>query len=105
MQISISGQHMDITDALKSHVEEKMQKINRHFDHVTNTHVVLLVEKNRHKAEANINGKGIQLHAEAEAEDMYTAIDAMANKLDRQVLKQKEKMTSHRGEASTSRQI
>ena len=94
---------MDITEALRTHVEDKMQKINRHFDHVTNTHVVLLVEKNRHKAEANINGKGIQLHATAEAEDMYSAIDAMANKLDRQVLKQKEKMIGHRGDHTAGR--
>ncbi|MFT5112797.1 MAG: putative sigma-54 modulation protein [Parasphingorhabdus sp.] len=98
MQISVSGQHMDVTDALRSHVEDKMQKINRHFDHVTDTHVVLLVEKNRHNAEATINGKGLNFHATAEADDMYSAIDAMISKLDRQLLRHKEKNTSHRAE-------
>ena len=100
MQISISGQHMDITESLRNHVEDKMQKISRHFDHVTNTHVVLHVEKNHHQAEATINGKGIQIHATGQANDMYSAIDAMTNKLDRQVLKHKEKQSSHRGDSA-----
>lgn len=95
MQISISGQHVDVTPALREHVEEKLDKIIRHFDHLTNTHVVLQVEKNRHKAEANINARGVQFHAAAEADDMYAAIDAMTNKLDRQVLKHKDKVSSH----------
>ena len=104
MQISVSGQHMDVTEALKSHVEEKMQKINRHFDYVTNTHVVLLVEKNRHHAEATINGKGSQFHATAEAEDMYAAIDAMTHKLDRQLQKHKEKSNNHRADPAAINQ-
>ncbi len=95
MRISISGQHMDITDALRSHVAEKVEKIARHFDHVTHTHVVLHVEKTRHMAEATINTKGATMHASGTADDMYAAIDSMADKLDRQVLKRKEKLTDH----------
>jgi putative sigma-54 modulation protein len=95
MQISISGQHVDVTPALREHVEEKLDKIIRHFDHLTNTHVVLQVEKNRHKAEANISARGVQFHAAAEADDMYAAIDSMTNKLDRQVLKHKDKVSNH----------
>ncbi len=95
MQISISGQRMEITPALHKHVAEKIEKIARHFDHVTHTHVVLHVEKTRHSAEATINTKGASLHASATADDMYTAIDALASKLDRQVIKHKEKLTDH----------
>ncbi|MXZ81124.1 MAG: ribosome-associated translation inhibitor RaiA [Gammaproteobacteria bacterium] len=95
MQVSISGHQLDITESLHNHVSEKVEKIIRHFDHVTNTHVVLHVEKTRHIAEATINAKGAMIHASSTAEDMYTAIDSMAHKLDRQVLKHKEKITDH----------
>ena len=95
MQISISGQHLDVTESLHHYVSEKIEKIGRHFDHVTNTHVVLQVEKNRHIAEATIAAKGAKIHASDTADDMYAAIDAMVSKLDRQVIKHKEKLTDH----------
>ena len=95
MQISISGQQLDITESLHNHVSEKVEKIVRHFDHVTSTNVVLHVEKTRHIAEATVNTKGAMIHASSTADDMYTAIDAMAHKLDRQVIKHKEKLTDH----------
>jgi putative sigma-54 modulation protein len=95
MQNNITGQNIDITDALRDYVNEKMDRIQRHFDHVTNTNVVLHVEKTRHLAEATINAKGGQLHANAEGEDMYAAIDSLTDKLDRQVLKLKEKSSDH----------
>jgi len=98
MQVSISGHHLDITPALREYVEEKLDKIFRHFDHLTSTHVILEVEKTRHKAEANINARKIRFHAAAEADDMYAAIDLMAGKLDRQVLKHKEKVNDHHAE-------
>ena len=95
MQIAISGHKMDITPPLKEYVTQKMTRIERHFDNVTNTSVVLHVEKTRHLAEATINTKGATLHANAEAEDMYAAIDELIRKLDSQVRKHKEKSTSH----------
>ncbi len=95
MQISISGQHMDVTESLHNHVSGKVGKITRHFDHVTNTNVVLLVEKTRHIAEATINIKGAMIHASSTSDDMYTAIDSLVSKLDRQVIKHKEKLTDH----------
>lgn len=95
MQISISGQHLEVTPALREYVEEKIERIVRHFDHVTSSNVVLHVEKTRHLAEATIKAKGATLHATGEAEDMYAAIDSLSNKLDRQVLRHKEKMTDH----------
>lgn len=95
MQIAISGHQMDITQPLKKYVTDKIGRIERHFDNVTNTTVVLHVEKTRHLAEATINAKGATLHANAEAEDMYTAIDTLIRKLDSQVRKHKEKSSDH----------
>ncbi len=77
------------------YVSGKVEKIVRHFDHVTNTNVILQVEKKRHMAEATINTKGAMIHASSTCNDMYAAIDSMVNKLDRQVLKHKEKLTDH----------
>lgn len=95
MQLTISGQHIAITDPIRAYVSEKFERIVRHFDHVTNTNVVLRVEKNRHLAEATINGTGAPLHANAEAGDMYAAIDALTAKLDHQVRRHKEKTRDH----------
>jgi putative sigma-54 modulation protein len=98
MQINISGQQIEITEPLRNYVSDKIGRIQKHFDHVTNTNVVLHHEKkkNRHLAEATLNTKGAQLHADSEGDDMYAVIDALADKLDRQVLKHKEKLASHR---------
>jgi putative sigma-54 modulation protein len=96
MQLDITGHHLEITDSLRNYVTEKLEKVNRHFDHVGNTHVILSVEKNRMLAEAKLNVTGGELFANAEDEDMYAAIDALIEKLDRQVKKHKEKLTDHR---------
>jgi putative sigma-54 modulation protein len=97
MQISLTGHHVDITDALRNYVESKFERLERHFDKVTNVHVILSVEKLRQKAEAtmHLNG-GADVYADDEKEDMYAAIDGLADKLDRQIKKHKEKMTNHR---------
>lgn len=95
MQITISGQHMDVTPPLREYVTTKLERIERHFDSVSDSNVVLHVEKNRHHAEATINTKGATLHANAQADDMYAAIDAVSHKLDTQVRKWKEKTTDH----------
>ena len=76
MQLNLTGHHVEITDPLRSYVNEKMDKLERHFDHVTNVHVVLSVEKLRQKAEADVHVSGAELFAEATSEDMYAAIDA-----------------------------
>src|SRR3569623_1469696 len=96
MQIQLTGHHVEITPALRQHVTEKMDRLARQFDHVSNVHVVLSVEKLRQKAEATINLSRGSVIAEAEAEDMYAAIDVLIDKLDRQVKKQKEKNTDYR---------
>ncbi|MGX2040971.1 ribosome hibernation-promoting factor, HPF/YfiA family [Methylocaldum sp. MU1018] len=95
MQISITGHHVEVTEALKSYVMEKMQRIERHFDKIVNVHVVLEVEKLIQKAEATVQVNGANLFAQEESEDLYAAIDGMADKLDRQILKHKEKIQEH----------
>lgn len=92
MKINISGHHVDITESLQGYVEEKMSRLSRHFDNITNGQVTLTVVKERMTAEATIHVAGADLHASAENDDMYAAIDQMTDKLDRQVLKHKEKL-------------
>lgn len=96
MKINLAGHHLDITPALRSYVETKLQRIERHFDHVTTAHVVLSVEKERNRAEATIHVNRGNLFAEAEHGNMYAAIDKMMDRLDRQVRKHKEKLVDHR---------
>ena len=96
MQLNLSGHHVDITDSMRAYVEEKLAKIERHFDHVTNVQVILSVEKLEQKAEATVHLAGNDVFAEAVNEDMYAAIDSLVDKLDRQVVKHKEKLL-HRG--------
>jgi putative sigma-54 modulation protein len=97
MQINISGHHIELTESLTDFVNSKFERLERHFDHVTKVHVVLEVEKNRQKAEATLHVSGADIHAESTNDDMYAAIDALTDKLDRQILKYKEKKTNHRG--------
>jgi len=96
MQINLTGHHIDITDSLRDYVETKFEKLERHFDHVSNVHVILTVEKLRQKAEATLHLNGADVFAESVQEDMYAAIDALVDKLDRQVKKHKEKTKNHR---------
>jgi putative sigma-54 modulation protein len=91
MQLNISGHHVDVTDALKSYTEEKLAKLERHYDQITNVHVVLSVEKLKQKAEATMHVSGAELFADADCDDMYAAIDMLTDKLDRQLIKHKEK--------------
>jgi len=95
MQVNITGHHVDITESMHDYVMSKLERVERHFDNVTNVHVILSVEKNRQKAEASVHISGGELFANAENDDMYAAIDAMADKLDRQIKKHKEKLTDH----------
>ncbi|MFA5985247.1 MAG: ribosome-associated translation inhibitor RaiA [Methylococcaceae bacterium] len=96
MQISVTGLHLDVTDSLKTHIDSKFEKLIRHFDHVTDVHVILSVEKLVQKAEATLQVSGAKLFAEDHQDDMYIAIDNLVDKLDRQIIKHKEKTGSHR---------
>lgn len=95
MNISLSGHHVEITPALRTYITSKLDRVQRHFDQVTDMTVILSVEKLRQKAEATLNVSGASLHADAEDGDMYAAVDALVDKLDRQIKKHKEKLTDH----------
>jgi putative sigma-54 modulation protein len=99
MHIDLTGHHMDITDSLRNYVNEKMSRLERHFDNVTSSHVILSVEKLRHKAEATIQLNGSKVFADSTQENMYAAIDTLVDKLDRQVKKHKEKHAEERHRA------
>jgi len=96
MNLNLTGHHLPITPAIRDYVVAKLERVTRHFDHVIDVNVVLAVEKLRHKVEANLHARGKDIHVEAVEPDMYAAIDALADKLDRQVVKHKEKLAVHR---------
>lgn len=91
MQITVSGHHIEVTPALRDYVNSKFTRLQRHYEQITNTDVTLVVEKMIQKAEATIHVAGANLFATSESNDMYAAIDALVDKLDRQLIKHKEK--------------
>ena len=100
MRIDTSGHQMDITPALRDYVESKLARLKRHFDQPFDVRTQLRLDKLQHHADATVSFAGRTLHAEATALDMYAAIDLLADKLDRLLLKQKEKLVDHhRGES------
>ncbi len=96
MQLSISGHHLDVTEAIKSYIEQKFKRIVRHDDHVTNVHVVISVERHHQRAEATLHGVGGEIFADAQSNDLYAAIDQLADRVDRQIVRQKEKRIERR---------
>lgn len=98
MQLEITGQNVEITQALRAYISEKTDRLTRHFDNLISGHFVLHLAKVNHTAEGTIQvaGRTNPIHAEAQAEDMYAAIDALMDKLDRQVRRHKGKVTDHR---------
>ncbi len=95
MNINITGHHLEVTPAIRDYVQTKMDRVLRHFDHVTSAHVILSVEKLRQKAEVTVQVRGKSIFVEAQDENLYASIDALADKLDRQVVKHKEKQSDH----------
>jgi putative sigma-54 modulation protein len=100
MNLTISGHHVQLTPAIREYVQSKLERIKRHFDHVIDIAVIIGVEKlaekdRRQRAEVNLRLRGNVIHVESFAEDLYAAIDALIDKLDRQVLKYKAKLQDH----------
>lgn len=100
MNLTISGHHLEVTPAIREYVHSKMERIMRHFDHVIDIAVILTVDNlqekdKRQKAEVNMNLSGKALHAEGIAHNLYAAIDTLIDKLDRQVMKHKNKVQEH----------
>jgi putative sigma-54 modulation protein len=104
MNLTISGHHLELTPAIREYVQNKLERIKRHFDHVIDVAVILTIDKlpekeRRQKAEINLHLRGKNLHVESIAHDLYAAIDALIDKLDRQVIKYKSKLQDHQHEA------
>jgi putative sigma-54 modulation protein len=108
MNLNLSGHHLEITPAIREHVLSKLGKVKRHFDHVIDVNVILSVEKLKQKAEANVHLSGKTIFVECDDANLYVAIDSLVEKLDRQILKHKEKHAARRhddsGKHSTAEQ-
>ncbi len=99
MNLNVSGHHLEVTPAIRSYVSTKLERVKRHFDHVIDAHVILSVAKLRQKAEVTLHVRGKDIHCACEDEDLYAAIDLLVDKLDRQVLKYKDKRHDRAHEA------
>lgn len=102
MQVNISGHQLDVTDPLRDYVEEKLSRLERHFDRITNVQVIMSIDKLKQKIEATLHVAGGEVVANAEHDDMYAAIDLLIDKLDRQLIKHKEKQVE-RQQGATAR--
>jgi len=100
MNLQLTGRHLEITPAIREYTTGKFGKIKRHFDNVIDVKIILSVEKLKQKAEATVHISGKDVFVECENENLYTAIDSLVNKLDRQVLKHKEKISARRHDDS-----
>jgi len=98
MNLKLTGSHVEITEAMREYVSSKISKITRHFDHVIDVSVILSIDKLKQKAEANIHIRGKDIFVEADSENMYASIDSLIDKLDRQILKHKEKSLEKRNQ-------
>jgi len=95
MRIETFGKDVEVTPALHEYVETKLQRLGKHFDQHCEVRVTLELRKNEHHVDASANVPGQTLHAEAGGQTMYAAIDILADKLDRLVIKHKEKKQQH----------
>ena len=95
MNLNITGHHVEVTPAIREYVSGKLDRVIRHFDNVTSVNVILSVDKLDQKAETTVHVRGKDIHVESADADLYAAIDAMTDKLDRQVLKYKQKAAEH----------
>ncbi|MEW5248105.1 ribosome-associated translation inhibitor RaiA [Microbulbifer sp. 2201CG32-9] len=96
MQINISGRHLELTPALRDYCREKLERLSHHNDLITSVQITLSIERELQRSEALIHVNGAEIFANSEADDMYAAIDALTDKLDRQLVKHKEKLRKHR---------
>ena len=105
MNLSITGRHLEVTPAINEYVKTKMARGARHFDNVIDTQVMLSVERLKHTAEVTMRLPGKDLHCEASDENLYAAIDLLADKIDRQVIKYKDKVQNHAHEPLKRQEI
>ncbi len=94
MNLHLTGHHVEITPAIRKYVVQKLSRINSHFDYVIDVNVVMTVEESDQKIEANVHLSGKDIHVQAHDGDMYAAIDGLMDKLDRQVIRHKERFAT-----------
>jgi putative sigma-54 modulation protein len=95
MNLQISGHHLEITPAIHDYATGKLERVTRHFDNVIDVSVILSVDKLKQKAEVTVHLSGKDIHVESVEEDLYAALDSLVDKLDRQILKHKQKVQDH----------
>jgi ribosome hibernation promoting factor len=95
MNLTVSGHHVVVTTAIRNYVETKFSRISRHFDHVIDVNVILSVDKAGQKAEASCHVRGKEIFVESGDQDLYAAIDLLVDKLDRQIIKYKDRVRAH----------
>lgn len=97
MNLTISGRHLEITDAIRTHVTDGLDRVKRHFDKVIDANVVLAIEKHRHRqiAEINLHANGLRINAKESSADLYASIDSALSKIERQVTRHKERIKRH----------
>jgi putative sigma-54 modulation protein len=105
MNLHVTGHHLEVTPALRDYLSSKLERLTRHFDHMIDVSVILSVEREQRRIEANVHVSGKDLFAESQDTDMYAAIDALIDKLDRQVVKHKEKRAAARGDLPLKRAV
>lgn len=105
MNLNITGRHLEITPAIRDYVKNKMSRVARHFDNVIDTQVMLSIERLKHTAEVTMRLRGKDIHCEASDENLYAAIDLLSDKIDRQVLKYKNKLQDHAHEPVKKQQL
>ena len=96
MNLHLTGHQLPITPAIREYIAAKLERINHHFDNVIDVNVIMSVEKLQQKIEATVHVRGRDIFCESSANDMYVAIDRLVDKLDRTIIKHKEKTLSHR---------
>ncbi|MDQ3026492.1 MAG: ribosome-associated translation inhibitor RaiA [Pseudomonadota bacterium] len=96
MNLHLTGHHVEITPAIRDYVVAKLERVSRHFEHVIDVNVVMTVEKLDQRIEANVHLSGKDIHVQAHDGDMYAAIDGLVDKLDRQVIKHKERFAANK---------
>ncbi len=103
MQVKVSGRHVEISDALRSHLDSRLAKLKSHFERVIDVNVVLSVEKHRHIAEITVHANGLRIHGKESSDDMYGSVDAVVEKLDRQIEKYKTRIKDYQPRKAAAR--
>lgn len=105
MNLSITGRNLEVSPAIREYVTTKMARVARHFDNVIDTQVILSIERLKHHAQSTMLVRGKEIHCEADDENLYAAIDLLVDKIDRQVIKYKNKVQNHAHESTKRLEI